>query len=138
MWTYGLRTVNATMHNGVPTLPQDREAGQRLKAFMEPKMGAVQPWAERYGVGRDTIYALWRGREPRPATAARIADALGVSYVDLVRIRAGEPLERPETPESLVKAIEAQTAAIERLVKVLEEREATPPPEAAEVDSSPR
>jgi transcriptional regulator with XRE-family HTH domain len=52
-------------------------------------MGKVQPWAERNGVGRDTIYALWRGRDPRPDTLRAIAAGLGVTYDELVRVRSG-------------------------------------------------
>jgi hypothetical protein len=62
---------------------------------------------------------MWRGREPRPATLSRIADALGVSYMDLVRVRAGEDPEPPAAPD-LVTAITAQTVAIDRLVDRLD------------------
>jgi hypothetical protein len=79
----------------------DPEAGRRLQDYMEPRIGAVQSWAERIGVGRDTIYALWRGREPRRGTAQRIADGLGISYMELLRIRAGESEETTEVRGNL-------------------------------------
>lgn len=104
----------------------DPEAGKRLKAFMEPRIGAVQPWAERHGIGRDTIYALWRGRQPSPATVSLLADALGVDYDDLLRIRAGVDL----TPSSdltqvLIEEQRETRAMLERVLSLL----ATPPPE---------
>lgn len=77
----------------------DREAGARLRAYMEPRMGSVLSWSEKYGIGRDTIYALWRGRMPRPATMAVIASALGVTYEELMDARAGK--EKPPTAEAV-------------------------------------
>jgi transcriptional regulator with XRE-family HTH domain len=96
----------------------DPAAGARLRAFMEPRIGKVQPWCERNGIGRDTIYALWRGREPQPDTMARIADALGVSYERLLRERAGLP-ETETEGGALVAALLAQTAALSALVAAL-------------------
>ena len=95
----------------------DPAAGERLKAFMEPRIGRVQPWAERHGIGRDTIYALWRGREPVPDTINRLALALGVSYRELMDVREGVS-ERPqatETNDAVAAAIDRQTAVLERL-----------------------
>lgn len=86
----------------------DTEAGERLRAYMEPRIrDALLPWSERHGIGRDTIYALWRGREPRPETMRRIADALGVSYDELVAAREGRATEgQPATtPEELTKVL---------------------------------
>ena len=96
----------------------DPAAGERLKAFMEPRIGRVQPWAERHGIGRDTIYALWRGREPVPDTINRLAAALGVSYRELMDVREGVSArqEATETNDAVAAAIDRQTAVLERLL----------------------
>lgn len=85
---------------------------------MEPRIGKVQPWSERHGIGRDTIYALWRGREPQPDTLARIADAMGVSYDELLRVRAGLPAQDSQASD-VVRAIDRQTEAIVQQTKML-------------------
>lgn len=105
-------------------MTMDRDAGARLRAWMEPRIGDVQPWAEKHGIGRDTIYALWRGRDPRPSTLAAIATALGVSYMDIVRVRAGEE-PQSEGPD-LVAAIERQTQVLESIRELLAGRALDP------------
>ena len=100
-------------------LALDPEAGARLKAYMEPRIGKVQPWSERHGIGRDTIYALWRGREPQPDTLARIAEAMGVSYQRLLRERAGISVVDAQ-PDDLVAALRDQTTAISALAASLD------------------
>lgn len=102
------------MTSGVPTMATiDPEAGSRLRAYMEPRIGAVLPWAERHGIGRDTVYALWRGREPQPRTLRRVADAIGVPYDELLRVRAGiEEAPAEAGAGELVAAIRELTAAI--------------------------
>lgn len=99
----------------------DPAAGERLRAFMEPRIGRVQPWAERHGIGRDTIYALWRGREPVPDTINRLASALGVSYRELMDVREGAS-ERPqatETNDGVAAAIDRQTAVLQMILVVM-------------------
>jgi transcriptional regulator with XRE-family HTH domain len=89
---------------------------------MLPRMGKVQPWSEKHGIGRDTVYAIWRGREPQPATLAVIASALGVTYDELLRVRAGiasEPAR--EGTVSLEALIVAQTEAIQANKALLEQ-----------------
>lgn len=99
----------------------DPAAGERLREFMEPRIGRVQPWAERHGIGRDTIYALWRGREPVPDTINRLASALGVSYRELMDVREGvsEPARATETGDAVAEAIDRQTAVLELILAVM-------------------
>ena len=91
-----------------------------MRAFMEPRMGAVQPWAERHGIGRDTIYALWRGRQPSPATLKLLAEALGVGYDDLLRIRAGiPPADEGDLTRVLIAEQRETRAMLERVLSTL-------------------
>lgn len=115
-----LRTVTVPVPADIP-LAIDRAAGERLRAYMAPRIGKVQPWAERYGIGRDTVYALWRGREPQPDTLRRIADALGITYDELLRIRAG--IEKEPAPEGTGSLAEAIRLLASELRAAREERE---------------
>lgn len=125
-----VRIVNTATVGGHPPMSHDPAAGQRLREFMEPRIGRVQPWAERHGIGRDTIYALWRGREPVPDTITRLASALGVTYRELMDVREGVS-ERQETNDDLLTLLRdqtielrAQNAALRDLASVMSDQTA--------------
>ena len=95
--------------------------GQHLEQQIRVGMAAVgirgmAELARRSGVGRDTLYAWFRGdQEPKPDTLARIAEVLGVPLPSLWTY----------TPDAqgnpLVNALDRQTAVLETLAQRLTE-----------------
>lgn len=69
-------------------------AGNRLRQFVDAQMviKAIPTLADlsrRSGVSYDTIQKILGGRPPKRQTLTKIADALGVTYIDLFNAREG-------------------------------------------------
>lgn len=99
----------------------DSEGGARVKRFVLSAMAdrhipSVVRLSEVADVGRDTLNAWFRGREPGPDAGGKVAAALGVTYTDLMDAYRGAP-QATQTLEDLALAIRGQTVAIGELVK---------------------
>ena len=109
-----------------PGIALSEQAGDRLRAYIEGVMAdrdidSVSELARRAHVSRDTFQAWWRGRPPRRATAELVARELGVTYADLISAREGSMAgtvgdSTQAVPAVLIRALEDQTAALNRLV----------------------
>lgn len=57
---------------------------QKVSIAMANKKLTVNQLASLYGVSRYRMYAILRSDSIRPATAGRVADALGVNATDII------------------------------------------------------
>jgi transcriptional regulator with XRE-family HTH domain len=101
-------------------------AGIRLRRFVDERMAArevasIIELADTADVGRDTLYAWFRGRNaPTPDPGGKVARVLGVSYRDLLDVYEGNEEAPPDRSQTgLISALEAQTTAINELVVLL-------------------
>jgi hypothetical protein len=108
-----------------------REAGKRLKAYVQDRMGMVGiatlvELAERADVAYDTLHAWFRGRPPTPRAGGRVAVTLGVTYSELLAAyEGGQPAGgryvNDAELEALVQA--AAEAAVARALRGHDGRE---------------
>lgn len=95
------------------------EAGRRLRRYVEERMAAAgyPSYAALYRrarVGRDTFQVWLRGdHAPSHDAGGRLAEALGVTYEDLIRARDGRPLAPPDETRAMVQ--EAADLAVRKL-----------------------
>jgi hypothetical protein len=102
-----------------------REAGRRLKAYVQDRMGQVGiatlvELSERADVAYDTLHAWFRGRPPTPRAGGRVSLELGVTYSEMLAAYEGRPLAsgRYVTDEELQALVEAAAeAAVARALR---------------------
>jgi transcriptional regulator with XRE-family HTH domain len=64
---------------------------QRLRALRQQRVLTLRELEERSGVAYNTIWHLENGkREAQPRTIRKLAQALGVSPEELVRVKGGD------------------------------------------------
>lgn len=91
------RRATAERKGPLPHDEDQRRAGQRLQNYVLdlmarsgiPRVDGKDGLAARSGVSRGTIQAWFAGRPPLGATGGRVANVLGVSYMDLLNAREG-------------------------------------------------
>jgi transcriptional regulator with XRE-family HTH domain len=110
----------------------DAEAGRRLWDYIRERMAEtgianVSELARKAGSSRGTLYDWRHGREPDIDAGRRVAEALGVSYRDLMQHRAGllngEHHPQP-LPEDQIREIAERVAqlVVDRLARSDPER----------------
>ena len=103
--------------------------GERLKLFVlraivgHPKLTSVTQLAKCASLQRNSVYAWFNGTaRPTTGTLARVGDCLDVSLTELLEVYEGRA-EEPTTAELELsahrEALERQTQAIERLIRIL-------------------
>jgi len=105
------------------------EAGARFESYVRVAMNeaAIASMAElgrRSGIAPPVWYTWFRGeKQPRKTTLTLAGQALERTPEQLLSVWEGQrphaPARATETPDALVTAIEAQTAAITDLVDVV-------------------
>lgn len=107
------------------------EAGRRLRKYVDERMATTgfPSYAALYRrarIGRDTFQVWMRGDHPPSHDAgARLAEALDVTYEDLIRARDGRPLRPQDEARAMVQ--EAADLAVQKLWADLEARGALAP-----------
>ncbi len=81
-----------------------------LSAMADRHIPSIVRLSELADVGRDTLNAWFRGREPGPDAGGKVADALGLTYRDIMDAYRGAQ-QATETPADLVDDIERGAGA---------------------------